>query len=239
MARQNSIGLSYFSLDVNISEDDKIQLIESEFGLKGFAILIKLFAKIYADKGYYYKWTEDERLLFAKKLGEPGSLVDEVIKRSVKRGIFNESVFNKFQVLTSASIQRRYLDGCIRRNNIEIFKEFLIININDYKNKDNVNINSINDNISTQSKVKKSKVKESKAYREFAHLSISTSEFEKLVNAGFEKNQIDTMLDKVENYGKNKNYTSLYLTVLNWLKDDAKRNETSGFNTRNGSIRML
>ena len=45
MARLNKIGLDYFPLDTDIELNDKIQLIESEFGLKGFAIIIKLFIK--------------------------------------------------------------------------------------------------------------------------------------------------------------------------------------------------
>lgn len=161
MARPVKIGLDYFPLDVSIDSDDKIQLIEAEFGCKGFAIVIKLFCKIYADKGYYYNWTEIEKLLFAKRMGESVGLVDEIVKRSVKWGLFDEPVFNQFQILTSSAIQSRFLEAVIRRENIEIFKELLLIDISDYKNKVNVNINSINANKSTQSKVKEIKVKES------------------------------------------------------------------------------
>lgn len=160
MARPVKIGLDYFPLDTNIYGDDKIQLIEAEFGSKGFAIIIKLFCKIYADKGYYYNWTEVEKLLFAKRIGETVGLVDEIVKRSVKWGLFDELVFNQFQILSSAAIQSRFLEAVSRRENIEIIKEFLLIDISEYKNKVNVNINSINVNISTQSKVKEIKVKE-------------------------------------------------------------------------------
>lgn len=160
MARPVKIGLDYFPLDTNIDGDDKIQLIEAEFGSKGFAIIIKLFCKIYADKGYYYNWTEVEKLLFAKRMGETVGLVDEIVKRSVKWGLFEESVFNQFQVLTSSAIQSRFLEAVSRRENIEMFKEFLLIDISDYKNRVNVNINSINVDKSTQSKVKESKLKE-------------------------------------------------------------------------------
>lgn len=56
-------------------------------------------------------------------------------------------------------------------------------------------------------------------YRKFKHLSITQGEFDKL-NEDWEKESIDTVLDKIENYAKNKSYTSLYLTALNWLKKD-------------------
>ena len=55
-------------------------------------------------------------------------------------------------------------------------------------------------------------------YRTFKHLKISENEFNCLIESGYSKVQIDTILDAVENHKNNKNYTSLYLTSLNWLK---------------------
>ena len=56
-------------------------------------------------------------------------------------------------------------------------------------------------------------------YREFAHLKLYKSEFDKL-RQKWSKLQIDGILDSVENYSKNKNYTSLYLTANKWLHRD-------------------
>ena len=56
-------------------------------------------------------------------------------------------------------------------------------------------------------------------YRKFAHLKIYKSEFDKL-REKWSKLQIDGILDSVENYSKNKNYTSLYLTANKWLHRD-------------------
>ena len=158
MTRPLKTGLDYFPLDVDISNDSKVELIEAEFGLKGFAIIIKIFCRIYRN-GYYCEWNDDVKLLLAKCVGEPGSLVGEIVSRSIKRGLFNKSVFNKFGILTSSAIQKRYLSAIDRRNNIKLTKEYLLIDVNEYINPVNVTINSINNNISTQSKVKESKVK--------------------------------------------------------------------------------
>lgn len=108
MARPLKTGLVYFPLDVDFFDDDKIQLIESEFGIKGGYIAVRLLCKIY-NEGYYYNWGLDECLLFSKQIGVPKGLVDEVVSGLVRRCFFDKGCFDQFGILTSQGIQKRYI----------------------------------------------------------------------------------------------------------------------------------
>ena len=156
-------GINYFPLNVHL--DDKFELIEAEFGLKGFAIVVKLFQKIYGQQGYYCEWTEDVALLLGKNVGLGGDAVSEIVRAAIKRGIFDSELYDKYQILTSRGIQERYFEAVSRRKEVEVRKEYLLIKVDQiYKNvrilNENVNISSKNVNISEQKKVEESKVKE-------------------------------------------------------------------------------
>lgn len=120
-------GIAYFPLDVTL--DDKFELIEAEFGLKGFAVVVKLLQRIYGVHGYYCEWTEEVALLFGKGVGLGGNAVSEIVSASVKRGIFNDDLFRKYQILTSRGIQRRYFETVARRKEIEVDDRYLLVNV--------------------------------------------------------------------------------------------------------------
>ena len=61
-----------------------------------------------------------------------------------------------------------------------------------------------------------------KYHREFAHLSITKEDFEKLC-VEYEVKIVNKVLDNIENYKNNKNYKSLYLTAKNWLSKEPKK----------------
>ena len=163
-------GIPYFPLDVYV--DDKIRLIEAEFGLKGFAVIVKLYQKIYGGFGYYCEWTNDVGLLFSQDVGEGYSSVSEIVSAAIRRGLFDNDLYEKYNILTSQGVQKRYFSAVSRRKQINVKSEYLLINVEQFSK--NVNISSENVSRNTKNaynfeqskekknKVNKSRVKESK-----------------------------------------------------------------------------
>lgn len=120
-------GIQYFSMDVDFFTDSKIQFVDARFGAKGIVITIRLLTLIYR-QGYYITWNDDEAFLLAKSVGDnvTASLVSDVVQELVKRGFFNEELFNSFKILTSRGIQERYLEACKRRKTVEMDGRYLL-----------------------------------------------------------------------------------------------------------------
>ena len=170
MARPRKVGLDYFPFECQ--SDERIRLIQAEYGLKGFAIVVKLLQKIYGEYGYYCEWDEERSLLFASENGsfsDDRNLIDGIVEACIRRFIFSKDMYDKYRILTSSEIQENYLLGASRREYVELKKEYLLIKgtqkyKNVYINSINVYRNSINVYGSTQSKVKESKVNKNNIY---------------------------------------------------------------------------
>lgn len=164
MSRPNKAGLDYFELDCHL--DEKVRLIQAEFGLKGFAVVVKLYQKIYSEFGYYCEWSDDSLLLFTSENGVSGrgekNLISEIVSACIKRNIFSEKLYREYGILTSKGIQERYLNAVSRREKVELRKEYLLLSVdkkfkNVVINQINVDINQINVNINSQRRVEKSR----------------------------------------------------------------------------------
>jgi hypothetical protein len=114
MARPREIGLKYFTLDVDIFDDEKIIPVSSEFGAKGESIIIRVLCAIYRN-GYFAECSDAFKFKIAKQANVQVSLVSEVITGLVKWGFFDKSVFDSFGVLTSTGIQKRWKEATRKR----------------------------------------------------------------------------------------------------------------------------
>lgn len=152
------VKLDWFKLECQ--NDDKLDLIEAEFGLTGFAVVVKLWQKIYGSDGYYCEWNDDVALVFAKKNGVGANAVSEIIQAAIRRGIFDEKMFTEFGILTSRGIQNRYFDIISRRKSEISNPEYLLACHT--QNSENVGISSKNVDISSKNVDISSQIREDK-----------------------------------------------------------------------------
>lgn len=178
MARPIKEGLDYFPLDVDFHNDEKIEIISGEFGVKGEAIAIRLLCAIYR-QGYFIKWSEALKYKLAKQTGLSANLIQEVLTRLVKWDFFNETLFNSSAVLTSRGIQKRYKQ-ITKKRKFEA-QDYWILDAAEFPlvsaaetivNSEETRVNSQK---SAQSKVKETKVKETKEEEEEKPPSSSSS----------------------------------------------------------------
>ena len=156
VGRSPKVGLDYFRLDCHL--DDKFKLIEAEYGLKGFAVVVKLYQKIYGERGYYCEWDEDVALVFGAETRLGASVVSEIVNAAIKRKLFDRDTFDKYQILTSTGIQKWYFESIGRRERVEVIREYLLIPVGDLPKSVNIkaisaDINPINADRNPQSTV--------------------------------------------------------------------------------------
>lgn len=186
MPRPRKKSLDFFPLDTVL--DTKFELIEAEFGLTGFAIVVKLFQEIYGKQGYYCEWTDEVALLFANKNKVGYNVVSELIAASVKRGIFDKTLLDKYHILTSKGIQERYLLAVNRRVEGTIEDEYSLIKctqkeeyvdrneVNVDRNGINVDRNATKERKGKEKKEKENKIKERKENETFSQAAAAYEE---------------------------------------------------------------
>lgn len=239
-------AFDFFPLDVHLS--DKMELIEAEFGLIGFAVIVKLWMRIYGSRGYYCEFDEEVALMFSHKTGVGVNAVSEILNAAFKRGIFDKTLYEKYKILTSKGIQERCMKMCSRRKRFEVEKKYLLISVPDsfenvYIKGENVNISEENVYIFTQSKVKerkeskvnKSKVNEVPEAEEHKDLKHKYGKYNNVLLTDEEIKQLREKLPKdwekwIEKFSeglelKGYKYNNHYLAILQWEERSGQKND--------------
>jgi hypothetical protein len=125
-----------------------------------------------------------------------------------------------YNVRLQQEVEKRKAYSESRRQN-RIKKDMNNISNSYDKHMENENENVIVNRNSIKNK-KNLEKKEETIYRSFAHLKITTAEVDKIIADGWERQQVDEILDEIENYRNNKNYISLNLTARKWLAKKPK-----------------
>lgn len=165
-------GIESFLLDCHTN--DNMAEIEAVYGIKGFAVIVRLWQKIYSEKGYYCEWIERSPLLFLAQWfgGNSGvdlNLIIDIVSKAVKIGIFDAGKLSQYSILTSEGIQKRYFDVVKRRTVVSVIDEYLLVSVDNLGGnvcRNSISVDrkavSVNRNATSKGKVSKGKVSKEK-----------------------------------------------------------------------------
>lgn len=110
-------GMKSFLLDC-LDSDGLHSIIEVDYGIKGWAIIIKLRQRIHSTGGYYCIWNDRVARVFASDNAKVSAgLVQEVVSAALTEecGIFDKGMYEKYGILTSAECQQSWYEYAKRR----------------------------------------------------------------------------------------------------------------------------
>lgn len=127
MARPVKQGLDYYPLDVEFYRDIKVRRLNHAFGAASTVILLTLLGAVYKDEGYYAEWNEDLCFLVAADSMATEELVTAVARKALEVGLFDQTCFERYGILTSKAIQRHYLAATYKRKEVKVVAEYLLV----------------------------------------------------------------------------------------------------------------
>lgn len=122
-------GLSYFSVDTDRFQDMKIKRLKKDFGCDGFAVYEYILNEIYRVRGCFLVWDESTAFDVAEYWGLKENKVNEIVRYCCAVGLFDKALLTSGSVISSPSIQSRYVNMCIKakRKKIIIPEQYDII----------------------------------------------------------------------------------------------------------------
>ena len=119
MAKPKS-GLLFYSCDTDRFQDIRIKRLKKDMGCDGYAVYEYLLNEIYRVRGCFLVWDESTAFDVAEYWGLKESKVKEIVRYCCAVGLFDKALLSNGNVLTSSSIQSRYVNMCIRAKRKEI-----------------------------------------------------------------------------------------------------------------------
>ena len=221
---------------VPVIDSLNLELIQADFGLKGFAVVVKLHQEIFKQHSYYLEVQEEVVSLFARRNNVSRDTVSEIIAGAVRRGYYDKTLYDKYNILTNEFIQENYFEASKRQKKVDVIKEYLVGNV--YKNYENVNILSKNVNISDENvnisvtnekkrnekKLNKESIRH--AHGEYHNVLLTDEELEKWKS---DCPAAEDYIEKLSRYiaSSGKSYKNHLATLRTWYDRDKKNGAVS------------
>lgn len=130
MARPPKKGIDYSGWSVSIFDNDtKIDKLLDAQGWTGFGIYFYLCQRAYGGEGYFYQWCYDDCASTSRKMGGGigAGTVKETVDYCLQIGLFDKGLFDRWGVLTSRGIQRRYWEVVKGRDVRSVISDYWLL----------------------------------------------------------------------------------------------------------------
>ncbi len=130
MAGRPKQGIDYSGWSVDIFDSDtKIDKLLDSKGWPGFGIYFYLCQRAYKANGYFFEWSYDDCATTARKMGGGinSGTVRETVSYCLQIDLFNKRLFDRWGVLTSRGIQRRYWAVLSERRSKIVYTEYWLL----------------------------------------------------------------------------------------------------------------
>ena len=117
----NKTGFDFYRVDTDRYQDIRIKKLKKTHGCNGIAVYDYVLCEIYRVKGCFLEWDESTTFDVAEYFGLKENTVSEIMRYCGSVGLFDKELLSR-GIVTSASIQKRYLDMCrsAKRQNAQI-----------------------------------------------------------------------------------------------------------------------
>ena len=138
-------GIDYAGWSVDIFDNDtKIDKLLDAHGWDGFGIYFYLCQRAYGGDGYFYKWGYDDCASTSRKMGGGigSGTVRETVGYCLQIGLFDKGLFDRWGVLTSRGIQRRYWEVVKGRDVRTVISDYWLLHDKECKGLIKIPLNS-------------------------------------------------------------------------------------------------
>jgi len=133
-------GLSWYPRVTDFKISHKVKRLRAEFG-GGYMerrfpedLYECLLEYIYANKGYFCEWNEDEELTWTENYNCPIGDLRRAMQLLLKRDFFDRGILEKYHVLTSRRIQINCINACAERKEIRVNADIILLDEKDFRN---------------------------------------------------------------------------------------------------------
>lgn len=106
-------GLNYYNVDTDRYQDRRIKRLKKDCGCEGLAVYDYILCETYRVRGCYLEYDENTVFDVAEYFGMAEKDVRSIVEYCGRIGLFDERLLSQ-GVITSESIQRRYVEVCTK-----------------------------------------------------------------------------------------------------------------------------